>query len=148
MPGYRKPFRVEVLTPEVTLFSGEVYGVKYPGADGMVGVLGYHSPLVTTISHGQLTLDTAEGETREYWVAGGFAQVRENLMTILAEECQALNQLDRDDAWEQLERANRMKTETDEQYQRRQHVLNVARDKFNLIQKYRKRKRDARKQSH
>ena len=90
---------------------------------------------------GPLTIEELQGRTHEYYVAGGFAHVRDGALTILAEECAALEDIDREAAWQEIEQARALPAETDEDLARREQRLTVARTKFSVVQKYLKRTR-------
>lgn len=141
MARYRKPFPFEVLTPQGRLCAIEAVSAVFPASDGLVGVLGGHGPLVALMGAGPLTVQQLQGPTHEFYVAGGFAHVRDGALTILAEECARLEDMDREAAWEEIERARALPAETDEEVARRDQRLAVARIKFSVVQKYFRRSR-------
>lgn len=75
---------VSLVTPEAELYSGEVDHVIAPGSEGEFDVLAHHAPFMTTLAEGQVTI-VNEGKSRVFQVRGGFADVNEDGMTILAE---------------------------------------------------------------
>lgn len=77
-------FHVQIFTQEKMLFEGEVSSLVAPGAEGYLGVLAHHAPLVTTLGDGTLTLRQAK-EITEYQISGGFLEVHDNQATILAD---------------------------------------------------------------
>ncbi len=77
-------FHVQIFTPEKMLFEGEVSSLVAPGAEGYLGVLAHHAPLVTTLGDGTLTLRQAK-EVTEYHISGGFLEVHDNQATVLAD---------------------------------------------------------------
>ncbi len=80
MPGLHLDF----VSPESVLFSGDVDQVDLPGAEGDMGILPQHAPLVTTLRPGIVTI--YRGGTREPMVVtGGFAEVGPSGLTILAD---------------------------------------------------------------
>jgi F-type H+-transporting ATPase subunit epsilon len=81
-----KTFRCEILTPEATLLAAEAESVVFPAADGLVGVLPRRAPLAAVVGKGQVTVRSAQGESR-FQVKGGVAHMQGNTLTILAEEC-------------------------------------------------------------
>jgi len=81
--------QVELVTPEKMLFSGEATLVEAPGAEGDFGVLPQHSPLVSLLREGAVTIH-ANGKAMAYNVTGGTAEVNEKGMVILAESAVAL----------------------------------------------------------
>ena len=78
-------FELSILTPERSVFDGNVEYVEVPGTQGYLGVLAHHAPLVTGIQKGTLTVRTA-GRDRHYQVSGGFFEVSGNQATVLADE--------------------------------------------------------------
>jgi F-type H+-transporting ATPase subunit epsilon len=78
-------FQLSILTPERSVFEGEVEYVEVPGIEGYLGVLAHHAALVTALSSGTLTLRRSGGETETHAVAGGFFEVSNNRATVLAD---------------------------------------------------------------
>src|SRR5882672_10669898 len=87
-------FHFELVSPEKLLFSGDVEQVDVPGAEGDFGVLTGHAPMVTTLRPGILTVHAAGGEQKMV-VLGGFAEVSEAGLTILADLAEKAADLDR-----------------------------------------------------
>jgi F-type H+-transporting ATPase subunit epsilon len=77
----------ELVTPERLVRSEEVYMVVVPGTEGDFGVLEGHMPAMTTIrDNAALEIYTSQGATPErLTIAGGFAEVNDKGLTILAE---------------------------------------------------------------
>ena len=76
--------RLRVYTPEQELFDGEVREVTAPGAYGEIGILPDHASLVTTLEPGVLSYKQA-GRVGRFQITGGFAEVRDNVVTVLAD---------------------------------------------------------------
>ena len=78
----------EFVSPESVLFSGEVDQVDLPGAEGDLGILADHAPMVTTLRPGIVTIFL--GSAREpVVITGGFAEVGPGGLTILADRAVA-----------------------------------------------------------
>ena len=76
----------ELVTPERLVRSEEVYMVVVPGTEGDFGVLAGHAPVMSTIRDGELAVYRAfPGEPERIPVRGGFAEVNEKGLTVLAE---------------------------------------------------------------
>ena len=75
--------RLIVLTPERQLVDEHVREVTAPGIWGQIGVLPEHAALVTALEAGVITYKTEQAE-RRVTIEGGFAEVRDNVMTVLA----------------------------------------------------------------
>ena len=84
---------VEIVTPQKSLFSGEVTMVSMPGEDGDMGVLGGHAPLLTTLGLGEIVLHKSDG-TEHLAVNGGVAEVRPDKVTILADDAENADEID------------------------------------------------------
>jgi F-type H+-transporting ATPase subunit epsilon len=83
------PFRLEVVTPESPLLSEEVESVVAPGADGYLGVLAHHAPLVTALGSGDLKIRRAGGEEVHYEITGGFMEVGAAATVVLADRVES-----------------------------------------------------------
>lgn len=81
------PLHFELVTPERLYRSDDVYMVVVPGTEGDFGVLEGHSPLMSTLrSDAALEIYATQGGVPERLsIAGGFAEVNENGLTVLAE---------------------------------------------------------------
>lgn len=76
----------ELVTPERLVRSEEVYMVTVPGSEGDFGVLEGHAPLRSTVRDGALLVERTQGAAPETVnVRGGFAEVSERGLTVLAE---------------------------------------------------------------
>jgi F-type H+-transporting ATPase subunit epsilon len=76
----------ELVTPERLVRSEDVYMVVVPGTEGEFGVLEGHAPVMSTIRDGAVQVYRAEGASPEsIAVQGGFAEVGENGLAVLAE---------------------------------------------------------------
>jgi F-type H+-transporting ATPase subunit epsilon len=79
--------RVFVVTPERALYEGEAAAVVAPAYDGLVGVLPRHAPFLSLLGTGDLVLRTPQGALR-FHVSGGFVQVVENVVRVVAEKAE------------------------------------------------------------
>lgn len=79
-----------LVTPERQLMSDDVYMVVVPGTEGEFGVMAGHAPFMTTLRDGDLSVYRSAGATPEkIRVSGGFAEVGDSGLTILAESAEA-----------------------------------------------------------
>ena len=88
-------FQFNLVSPEKLLFTGEVTQVDVPGAEGDFGVLAGHAPFVTTLRPGILTVHREGGALRVV-VSGGFAEVSDAGLTVLADVAVAVEDVSRD----------------------------------------------------
>ena len=77
----------ELVTPEKLVLSEDVYMVVVPGSEGEMGIMAGHAPVMTTIKdNAELAVYRSAGATPEkIRVSGGFAEVGDNGLTVLAE---------------------------------------------------------------
>ena len=77
----------ELVTPEKQVLSEDVYMVVVPGTEGEMGIMAGHAPVMTTIKDdAELAVYRSAGATPEkIRVSGGFAEVVDNGLTVLAE---------------------------------------------------------------
>ena len=90
-----KTFQFELVSPERVLASEEATMVVVPGGDGDFGVLADHTPLVSSIRPGVVSVYTPSGEVKKIFVTGGFADVDGKICSVLAEEAVNVNEIDR-----------------------------------------------------
>ena len=75
---------VRIISPEASVYDGEADSVVLPAFDGEVGILPRHAPLMTLLGHGRLTV-RVEGAERIFDVQGGFVQVVNDTVSVVAE---------------------------------------------------------------
>jgi len=85
----------ELVSPQQLLLSESVDMVVVPGAEGDFGVLADHAPLISTIRPGTITVYQGDTVSERIFVAGGFAEVTADRCTVLAEEAEPLDDIDR-----------------------------------------------------
>lgn len=96
--------QVEVVTPEKRLAKAEADEVIAPGADGLFGVRPGHTPYLAVLEPGLLTLQT--GTTAEkYFVGGGFCEVGDDQVRVLADIAEPLAGIDLEKARKRLSEA-------------------------------------------
>jgi F-type H+-transporting ATPase subunit epsilon len=82
--------RFELVTPERLVMADDVYMVVVPGSEGEFGVLAGHAPFMSTLRDGELAVyRTAGAEPERVRVSGGFAEVSDRGLTVLAESAGA-----------------------------------------------------------
>ena len=80
----------ELVTPDRMVTSGDVYMVVVPGTEGESGIMAGHAPYMTTLRNGEIAVYKSQGSQPERIpVTGGFAEVSDKGLTILAESAGA-----------------------------------------------------------
>ena len=83
----------ELVSPERLLLSCQADMVTVPGAEGYMGVMAGHSPLVSTLRAGMVDVEI-DGKDDRYFIRGGFAEISPAKITILAEEALPMTEMD------------------------------------------------------
>ncbi len=79
-------FKLQLISQTKKLYEGDVASLVAPGIEGYLGVLAHHAPLITGLGPGTVTYRTADGETTEQGITGGFLEVSHNEAVILVDD--------------------------------------------------------------
>ena len=80
----------ELVTPDKLVMSDDVYMVVVPGTEGESGIMAGHAPYMTTLKNGDIAVyRAAGGQPERIAVTGGFAEVSDKGLTVLAESAGA-----------------------------------------------------------
>jgi F-type H+-transporting ATPase subunit epsilon len=126
-----EPFHLSVITPERAVLDTEATFVAFPAWDGEIGILAHRAPLLTKIGAGLLRAETPAGH-QALFVAGGFAQMVDNRLTILTEQAKEPDRIDRAAAERALAEARAMKARTEVEFKARQQSLASAQAQLKL----------------
>ena len=98
--------KVDVVSAEESIFSGDAELVSLPGKSGELGILPGHVPLITLIRPGFVRIHLpGKKEVEQVFVAGGVLEVQPDLVTVLADTAVRINDLDEAKAAKALEDA-------------------------------------------
>ncbi len=100
-----KNFNLDIVTPTKTVFSGEVQSFSAPGEAGGFQVLFDHAPFLSSITVGQVKVIDPAGAVRRYATSGGFVEVNENKVILLAETAERSDEINVERAEKAKERA-------------------------------------------
>jgi len=104
----------ELVSPSRLLKSEPVEMVIVPGAEGDIGVLPNHSPLICTVRPGVIKMYEGGKVSEEIFVAGGFCEVSTERCTVLSEEAMMIADINADEARERLSEAEKAVAAADE----------------------------------
>lgn len=124
-------FHISVITPERAVLETDATFAAVPAHDGELGILKNRAPMLYRLGAGLLRVDTPESKSALF-VAGGFAQMVDNRLTILTEVAKQLSQLDRAAAERALAGAQAMKSGSEAEWKARQRALAAARTELRL----------------
>lgn len=100
-----RTFHLEIVTPDRALLSEEVVSIVAPGVEGYLGVLANHAPLVTELGVGILRIRYPDDTEENVAVSGGFMEVANNRVLVLADAAERPQDIDIQRAKEALIRA-------------------------------------------
>ena len=109
-------FNFELVSPEQLLLSAKVTEIVLPGSEGEMTVMADHSPVMTTIRPGVVTVKQENGETQKFVVFGGFADILPESCTLLADSALAVSEFRKDALAKRVElaRADLAEAQSDE----------------------------------
>ena len=87
------PIRCEIISQDRFVYQGDVDIVILPGSEGEMGVLPNHSPLLTVLKYGIITI-RSHGEEDYFTVAGGIAEIERDQVVILADAAENVAEID------------------------------------------------------
>jgi F-type H+-transporting ATPase subunit epsilon len=111
-----------VITPEEVIYDGEANLIIARIADGDLGVLVDHSPLVSTVEVGEVRIKEGDDQL-VYATSDGFFKVSENLVQVLVEEAVSVEEIDVNAAETRVEEAERELSEVSEEAEDRDRVV-------------------------
>lgn len=107
----RRQLFCRVITPERMVFDGEAKLVKLRIADGDIGVMAEHQPVVSTVAARDVQVVGEDDERSVFAVSDGFFKVSENLVQVLVEEAVPAEEIDSDAAGNRVEEADKALSE-------------------------------------
>ena len=108
--------QLSVVTPERLVVDEEVDQVNVPGVEGDLGILYDHAPILTTMRPGQFSYESVGEKSREtvkMVVSGGYLEVTDNRVIVLAEAVEFLDEIDQERARVSLAQAEELLSSTD-----------------------------------
>lgn len=100
----RDTLHVEVVTAERELYSGEATLVSAPGSEGRLGILPKHAAMLALLKEGELRIELNDAE-EPIFVSGGFLEVSDNRVIVLADTAEHAEEIDEARAQEARRRA-------------------------------------------
>ena len=86
--------RVDIVSAEAEIFSGDAQLVVATGEMGELGIAPRHAPLITRLKPGHVDVVLANGERQQFWVSGGILEVQPQVVTVLADTAARAADLD------------------------------------------------------
>jgi len=76
---------LEIITPDITLFEGDISLIQVPGIDGSMEMLNNHAPLISILAKGKIKIIDSEKNQQFFDIKGGVIEVQKNKVIVLAE---------------------------------------------------------------
>ncbi|MGL4425323.1 MAG: F0F1 ATP synthase subunit epsilon [Cetobacterium sp.] len=129
-------FKLELVTPLSKVLSEEVNFVMLRTTEGDMGILPNHSPFVAGLSTGEMKIKN-NGQETFYYVSGGFVEISDNVVTILADEAMDVKDIDLEKARKEAQIAKEKleKSAEDMDLANVQRTLNQALTKVKLAER-------------
>jgi F-type H+-transporting ATPase subunit epsilon len=77
--------KLQIITPDSTIYTGKIRSVRVPGTKGSFQVLRDHAPIISTLESGKVTVIDFEGREHIFEIGGGVIEVKMNNIILLAE---------------------------------------------------------------
>lgn len=113
-------FLLEIVTPEKLVFSKQVKEVVVPTVNGDITILAKHAPLISMIIPGKIIITTIDNHDI-YITYGGFAQITNNVATLLLDSVTHLDALDDASLESRIEAAQHASQNADTMHERNKH---------------------------
>lgn len=123
-----KTFHAQLLTPNGSLFDGDIRAIKVPGSSGNFEMLYDHAPIVSTLTIGKVEIREADGNTLSYAVSGGFVEMNDNRVTLLAEDAVESAYIDADEVRKTLTAARVKLKENPKDREKIQKEIEIAKN--------------------
>jgi F-type H+-transporting ATPase subunit epsilon len=96
---------VDIVSPSGRVFNGQATRVKAPGVEGSFEVLRNHAPMIAAIEIGSIVVTDSEGKAITFATSGGFVEVQNNTVSVVAESVELADDIDVERAKEAEQRA-------------------------------------------
>lgn len=77
-------YKLDILSPQGSAFSGNVISASFPTTSGIITILAGHTALITVLSAGDIEIQLDNGEQKTIAVSGGFLEVSDNMVSVIA----------------------------------------------------------------
>ena len=100
-------FKLDIISPEKTLFSDDVLMVTIPAVEGDMGILKNHINLITFLKPGIINIQLKDRSSEELYIEEGTVEFSSNILTVLSSTVFKLNELSKDLVQKMIEEADK-----------------------------------------
>ncbi len=130
---------VEIVDADQHIYSGEGVIVSATASQGEIGVMHGHTPFLSSLKPGHVSIRKADDSQDDIFITGGFIEVQPTHITILADTAERAEDLDKAMAEEAMKEAKAtLRSATGPDFKRAQHALAEASARLSLIQRLHK----------
>jgi len=122
-----KTFACTLVTPEASVLDAQATYANLPAHDGQIGILPGRGAMLVKLGVGKCIIKTDDGQTHQYVLDGGFAQMDNNNLSLLCEKPYVGDDLTAEKAREAMTAAQSLPKSTVEEVEQRDHDMAVAR---------------------
>jgi len=121
-----KTFRCTVITPNSQVLDQDVTAAVIPAWDGQIGLLKHRAPLLVKLGFGSMRLDSQAGGSERLFIASGFAQMKDDQLTLLTDQAIPTDKINIEEAQAALKEAEAFAPQNPAQTKRRQRDIDRA----------------------
>jgi len=130
-----KPFRVDLVTPHKAEPPIQCTYAVVPAWDGEIGFLLGRSPLICKLGAGELRVETGNSHVQRFYVQSGFAEMLNDVLTVITERAEPAAAIDPDEAAGQLDEARRLSAKDESSAADRERRVAAARARLRVARK-------------
>ena len=123
---YEKAFQLEIITPNKVVFNDEATSLTAPGVEGGFQILYNHAPFLSALDIGEIKVKDKTGADILYATSGGFVEVNNNHVVVLADTAEKSSEID-------IERAKAAKVRAEERLRTKEDIVDEARARTALL---------------
>lgn len=128
-------FQCALVTPQKQVLDEPLTYASIPAWDGQIGIAPGRAALLVKLGDGVLRLDFDGGESRWFFLAGGFAQMKDNRLSLLTDEAVLADEIVREEVGKALEEATQLSAATLDQVEERRRRVSRARTLLHLAER-------------
>lgn len=131
-----KLLKVELLTPQILIFEGEVVSVVVPGSKSPFQILYNHAPIISNLDPGVIEIKS-EGDNNYYFaISGGFVVASQNVVSLLVDSVTSRNEVEVENVKRELQELQKALPKEDDSFQREkiQHKIMVLQSQLRLVE--------------
>lgn len=123
---YEKAFELEIITPSKVVYKDEATSLSAPGIEGNFQILYDHAPFLSALEVGEIKVKSKSGSDTQYATSGGFVEVNDNHVVVLADSVEKASEID-------VERASAAKSRAEDRLRTKQDQIDEVRARASLM---------------